>query len=231
MVCCALVSGGQELVVDVVVPASDCAGTLAAVLGALPWRRLRSVVVVDSASRDATGQVARDAGAVVLRESRPGYGAACLRALHHLESLPRRPDVVAFVDPRGTADPRELPALLAPIGSEGAELALAVPAQKRRPLSARIATGAIGLLYRHDFAGVDACRAVRYPALVALGLSDRGSGWNVEMQVKALRLGLRIVEVEVAARAGQRALEASPRQALGSTGRALFRILRHTTAR
>lgn len=231
MVCCARVSNGQELVVDVVIPARDCAGTLAAVIGALPWRRLRSVVVVDRASRDATGQIARDAGAVVLREARPGYGAACLRATQHLESLPRRPDVVAFVDPHGAADPRELPALLAPIQGEGAELVLAVPARKRRPLSARVATGAIGVLYRHDFAGVDSFRAIRYPALIALGLSDRSSGWNVEMQVKALKLGLRIAEVEVAARTGDGAPKASPRRALGSTGRALFRILRHTTAR
>jgi hypothetical protein len=75
---------------------------------------------------------------------------------------------------------------------------------------------------------------VRFPALVALGLSDRGEAWNVEMQVKAVRLGLRIAEVAVAPRViqmlpGSRAAEL--RQTVSSTGRRLLQILRHATAR
>lgn len=194
-------------------------------LSALPARRVRSVVVVDHGSRDHTSQVARDRGAVVLRES-GGYGAACRRAIVHLETLPRAPDAVAFVDPAGRADPAALPALLEPLEA-GMELALAVAGPGAAP--DRLAVGLIGVLYRHQFAGVDAFRAIRFPALVALGLSDRGTGWNVEMQVKALRLGLKIAEVPVAARAD--AGDRRARGRLATTGRSLFQILRHATAR
>src|SRR5690606_35091803 len=40
-------------------------------------------------------------------------------------------------------------------------------------------------------------RLCRRAALEALQLEDRGFGWNVEMQVRGLELGFRIVEVPV----------------------------------
>jgi len=85
------------LVIDVVVPARDHAATLPAVLKGLPARDIRSVVVVDRASRDRTAEVARDAGALVLREPSGGYGAACQRAQAHFSALPRVPEIVVFV--------------------------------------------------------------------------------------------------------------------------------------
>jgi hypothetical protein len=103
-----------------------------------------------------------------------------------------------------------------------------------RAAADRVALGLIGLLYRQKFGGLGGFRALRFPALVALGLSDRGDAWNVEMLVKAVRLGLRIAEVPVSPRVihllpGSKA--ADLRQAVSSTGRMLFQILRHATAR
>lgn len=43
--------------------------------------RVRRVVVVDNNSADRTAQVARDAGAIVVHESLPGYGRCVWRAL------------------------------------------------------------------------------------------------------------------------------------------------------
>lgn len=217
------------------VVARNCAGSLGPTLAALPPRELRSVVVVDSGSTDATPLVARDAGAVLLHERGAGYGAACRRAVAHLETLPRPPDAVAFMTGDGSNDPADLPALLSPIRAGNAELVLGVAAAGASAGAAdRVALGLIGLLYRQRFGGLGAFRAVRFPALVALGLSDRGDAWNVEMQVKAVRLGLRIAEVPVSVRPvhlppGSRAGEL--RQAVSSTGRRLFQILRHATAR
>jgi glycosyltransferase involved in cell wall biosynthesis len=229
----------EPLVVDLVVVARNCAGSLGPTLASLPARELRCVVVVDAGSTDATPLVARDAGAVLLHERAAGYGAACRRAITHLESLPRRPDAVVFMPGDGSIDPADLPALLAPIRSGGAELVVGVPPRPdggRGGVAAadRVALGLIGLLYRQKFGGLGAFRAVRFPALVALGLSDRGEAWNVEMQVKAVRLGLRIAEVAVAPRViqmlpGSRAAEL--RQTVSSTGRRLLQILRHATAR
>jgi glycosyltransferase involved in cell wall biosynthesis len=227
--------------VDLVVVARNCAGSLGGTLAALPPRELRSTVVVDSGSSDATALVARDAGAVVLFEPTTGYGSACRRAIAHLESLPRPPDVVVFLAGDGSADPADILTLLAPVRADGAELVIGV----RQPDAAdpradgahreRVALGLIGLIYRHQFADMGPSRAIRFPALVALGLTDRGNGWNAEMQVKALRYGLRIAEVPVAYRAplagahGSRVAELKDR--MSSTGRILFQILRHATAR
>ena len=43
-------------------------------------------------------------------------------------------------------------------------------------------------------------RAIRWEALSRLGMEDRNFGWTVEMQLKALAKGLRVVEVPVSYR-------------------------------
>jgi len=222
----------RPLTVDAVIPARDAAATLPEVLSRLPMRQLRSVVVVDSASRDATSAIARDAGALVLRESRGGIGAACLHAIAHLSSLPEPPGVVVFVPADGRADPADLPLLLAPIADGSAELAIGVR-DRGAPLGERVVVGLIRAVYRHQFHDLGPMRAVRFPALIALGMSDRGSGWDVEMSVRALKLGLAIAEVPVAGKELARG-RLGPHRAVfaaAAGGRSLFHILRHATMR
>src|SRR5689334_24948791 len=105
----------SSLVIDVVVPARDHAASLKALLRDLPHRVLRSVVVVDRASTDRTAEIARDGGALVLRETAGGYGAACLRAQAHFSSLPRVPDVVVFIPADRPSAAHAVPDLVAPI--------------------------------------------------------------------------------------------------------------------
>lgn len=215
--------------VDVIVPTRDGAATIGDVLARLPHRRLRSVMVVDLGSTDATSQIARDAGVVVVRESKGGYGAGCLYALTHLANLPQPPDVVAFVPGDGTADPTTLPDLLRAIEDDGAELALGVGDRGTAP--DRAVAKLIGAVYRQRVRGVghaSAMRAIRYPALIALGMSDRGGGWDVEMLVRALKLGLHVAEVPVA---GQGAKDRGLVEGAAARGRSLFHILRHATMR
>jgi glycosyltransferase involved in cell wall biosynthesis len=221
-------SGSPAGVIDVVIVAHDAAASLAGVIAGLPRRLVRAVVVVDTASRDATADVARDAGAIVLRTSRPGHGDGCRRAVEHLASLPVPPDVVVFLAGDGRDAPGEIPMLLAPIREDRAELVIGVPPAAPTP-EARVAMGLIGLLYRFRFHDLGGFRAIRFPALVALGLRDRASGWNVEMQVRALALGLHVAEVEVAA--GAAAVSPGPRGRLAAAGRMLFHIARNATAR
>lgn len=204
--------------IDVVIPARNAEADLGRVIAALPRRELRSVVVVDRGSTDRTGEVGRDGGAVVLR-SEPGYGAACLRALEHFATLPQAPDIVVFVPARDVAAAAAVPALCAPLRERGVELALGV--RGRAPLAERVVTGLIGAVYRQRVAGLSSVRAIRYPALVALGMSDRGEGWDVEMMVRAVKLGLTTEDVPLE---GQ---ETSRR----TLSRALFHIARHSTTR
>lgn len=218
------------LVVDVVVAARDAASTLAVVLARLSHRTIRQIVVVDRGSHDDTGALARDAGALVLRDPGAGHGAACLLAIGHLAALPEPPDIVAFVPADGSADAAGVPALIAPIAAGSAELAIAVDAHTDGgPLEDRVVLGLIRAVYRHRFHAVGRMRAIRLPALVALGMSDRGGGWDVEMQVRAVKLGLAIAEVPIPAQ-GAPARGGTVARAAAS-GRSLFHIVRHATMR
>lgn len=214
--------------IDVVVPARDDAASLGPLLRDLQARipsaaagTLRSVVVVDRASTDRTAEIARDAGALVLREPSGGYGAACLRAQVHFSSLPRVPDVIAFIPGDRPAAASAIPALVAPIAERGVELVLGTE-RGGGALGDKLVTGLIDTVYRHRWSGIGPIRAMRFPALIALGMSDRGDGWDVEMLVRAVKLGLSCDEVELSADAAR---------ATRSYGRALLHILRHATMR
>lgn len=221
-----------EPLVDVVIPARNCEGPLRTVLTKMPARGLRSVIVVDSGSTDHTAHVARDLGAIVLREPRPGHGAACRRALAHLESLPRQPQVVVFMPADGSVEPGEVRRLVEPISRDNAELVIGVrerSAWQRPALPSRVTLGLLAAIYGHPFQDLGPFRAVRFAALVALGVSDRGAGWNVEMMVRAVKMGLHIVEVPITARAPERTTGWV--EVACETSRSLLHILLHSTVR
>lgn len=203
------------------VPARDHATSLAAVLRDLPKRTIRSTVVVDRASADRTAEIARDEGALVLREPSAGYGAACLRAQTHFLSLPRVPDFVVFIPGDRPSAAAALPSLVEPLIERGAELVLGIEPGRTR-VGEKLITGLIDTIYSHRWSGVGPVRAMRFPALVALGMSDRGDGWDVEMLVRAIKLGLTCDEV---------VLPADAHRLNRSFGRALLHILRHATMR
>ncbi len=58
----------------------------------------------------------------------------------------------------------------------------------------------IRLFYGHRFTDLGPFRAVRWEALERLEMADPDFGWTAEMQVKAVRQGLRCVEVPVSYR-------------------------------
>ncbi len=210
-----------SLLVDVVVPARDHAASLGPLLRDLPHRLVRSVVVVDRASTDRTVDIARDAGALVLREPSARYGAACMRAQAHFSALPRVPQVVVFVPGDRPAAAGAIEALVEPIALRGVELVVGVQAGKRK-VRERVVTRTIEAVYRQRWSSVGPVRALRFPALVALGMSDRGDGWDVEMLVRSVRIGLSCDEVAIPGEGGG-----------GSRvgGRALLHLLRHATLR
>jgi glycosyltransferase involved in cell wall biosynthesis len=191
---------------------------------------VRSVVVVDRASTDRTAEIARDAGALVLREPSGGYGAACLRAQAHFSSLPRVPDVLVFIPADRPSAAPAVDALVAPIAERSIELVLGVQNGRRR-LGDKLVTRLIDTVYRHRWSGVGPVRAMRFPALIALGMSDRGDGWDVEMLVRAVKLGLSCDEAELPPdEPGGSSARSAPRDPAG-LARALLHILRHSTIR
>ncbi|HKA91297.1 MAG TPA: glycosyltransferase family 2 protein [Haliangiales bacterium] len=219
---------------DVVIPAHNDEATVADVVRAVTARTVRSVVVVDSGSTDTTARRAEDAGAVVVRAGRGGEGAACQRGIAHLGALPKPPEAVVFLAGDGSDDPADLAAVVRPLEESLFDLSIGSRVLGRAQLTAAeragnfLAVHLISAIYGHKYTDVPTFRAIRYPALVALHMREAGPGFWVEMQVKALKLGLRVAEVPVAHR---------PSKARGLRGRAhvgarvLYQILRHSTAR
>jgi glycosyltransferase involved in cell wall biosynthesis len=225
--------------VDVIIPARNEEQAVARVVVGVPPRAVRSVVVVDNGSTDATARRAEDAGAVVVREPRVGYGAACLRGIAHLQSLPRPPDAVVFMAATGCDDPADVPRLVQPLRQSLFDMVVGSRVLGHAPLNSGqkagnfVAVSLIQVIYGHRYTDVSPFRAVRFPALIALGLRDPGYGFLVEMQVKALKTGLRIAECPVRYEpAGRRVGKLETlRGTVGVSAQVLFQIFRHSTAR
>ena len=64
-------------------------------------------------------------------------------------------------------------------------------------VAGRLAGVAIGLLYGVRYTDMCALRAIRRDALLALGMRELTYGWNIEMQMRAAAMGLRILEIPV----------------------------------
>ncbi|MCY3676233.1 MAG: glycosyltransferase family 2 protein [Gemmatimonadetes bacterium] len=188
----------------VLIPALNEEDALPAVLHALPIGRLQCVVVADNGSTDGTAAVARAAGAVVVREDERGYGAACLKGIACLSALPSRPEVLVFLDADHPESAEQLSLVLDPV-NRGADLALGVRVGRdggtgnlhaHARLGNRVVLAAVRLLFGRRFLDLPPFRAIRFDALERMAMDDRNWGWTLQMQVRAVRQGLAIVEVE-----------------------------------
>lgn len=212
----------------VVIPALDEAETLPLVIRAIP--PVHRVVVADNGSIDGTGDVARACGAEVVRAPRRGYGTAVQAGLNRLRADP--PDVVVVLDADLADPPERLPDLVAPIASGRADLAISDRTRTAEPgaltpvqrwgnrLATVLITGVTGARYRD----MGPFRAIRWDALERLEMRDPTWGWNVEMQIKAARHGLRVVEVPLPYRARERGASKIAGSLRGAA-RAGYRIL------
>jgi glycosyltransferase involved in cell wall biosynthesis len=228
--------------VDVIIPALNEEESLPMVIGALPRSVVRQVIVVDNGSQDGTVRAAQEAGATVLHEPRRGYGNACLRGIGELRRRSAPPDAVCFLDGDFADDPTELPLLLEPlelgydlvIGSRTLGVSESGALLPQARYGNHVATTLIRMIYGHRYTDLGPFRVIRWPALLALHMSDPGYGWTVEMQVKALKLGLRVTEVPVSYRrraAGRSKVSGTVRGTVGAGSKILYTILRHSTAR
>ena len=184
---------------DVIVPVLDEAAAITAVITAMPagYRPL----VVDNGSTDGSGDLARAAGARVVRERTPGFGAACWAGLLAADPLD---GVVCFMDGDGSLDPRDLPAVAGPVLAGSADLVLGARRPTTTaawPIHARAANRLLALELRrrtgHRLSDLGPMRAARRDALLGLDLQDRRCGWPLEMVLRAAAAGWRIDEVAV----------------------------------
>jgi glycosyltransferase involved in cell wall biosynthesis len=195
-------------VIDVIIPAYNEEASIGLVVAELPRYLLRDVIVCNNNSKDDTAKVARNAGAVVVEEPRPGYGSACLKGMAYIAARPaaEQPDIVVFIDGDHSDYPEQLPELIAPILNGTADLVIGSRAlgelekgsmQPQQIFGNWLATSLIKLIYKIEFTDLGPFRAIRYDQLKVLGMCDPDFGWTVEMQVRAAKAELRCVEVPV----------------------------------
>ena len=221
--------GGGLTGVCVVIPVLNEEDAIAGVIGRIPRSAVDDIIVADGGSTDRTAEIAALNGARVLNAGK-GYGRACLEGALAAGSGCR---IVVYMDGDGSDFPEELPKLAAPILAGTHDFVIASRARGQREpgsmawhqLAAGRLIGALaGALYGFRYTDMCAFRAIRRDALPGLGMREMTYGWNLEMQMKAARAGLRILEIPVpyACRAGGRSKVAGT---LRGTLRAGSRIL------
>lgn len=218
--------------VSVVIPTFNEVRAIGEVVRELPRAIVREVIVADGGSTDGTQDVARAAGSVVLDAGR-GYGRACLAG-----AAAAACSVVVFLDGDG-ADRGDLIAFIAePVLAGTQDLVLASRTKGPRDpgsmhwhqvLAGRIAGWGIGALYGVRYSDMCAYRAIRRDTLRRLDMREMTYGWNIEMQMRAARAGLRIKEVPMPYRcriAGQSKVAGSLRGTILAGGKIVSTFIR-----
>jgi glycosyltransferase involved in cell wall biosynthesis len=189
--------------ISVVIPALNEEASIGKVIreifaSGLPGRLL--VYVVDNGSEDRTADCARAAGAQVVFEPQRGYGAACLAGI---AAAGDETDIFLFIDADGSDDPAEAPAIVAPLLAGHADLVLgsrilgraeggALTLQQR--FGNWLAVSLMRLIWEAQYTDLGPFRAISRRALERLNMADRDFGWTIEMQVRAARMSLAILE-------------------------------------
>lgn len=188
--------------ISVVIPALNEAESIGTVVRSMPWDRIDECIVVDNGSTDETARIAAAAGARVITAPR-GYGAAMKAGTDAV--LPST-KVVVMMDGDGSDDITQLDELTAPVVSGVADFAIGSRIRgEREPgsmlgsqvFAAHLIGRLVRILYGFRYTDMGPFRAIRRDALQAMRMSEMTYGWNLEMQIKAVRMGLRIREIPV----------------------------------
>ena len=191
--------------VALVIPTLDEEEAIGGVIAAVPRETVDKIIVVDSSSSDRTVERAQAAGAHVVSLRERGYGRACRAGVKAAGDC----DIVVFLDGDGSDCPELIPILLAPLIEGGCDFVIGSRARGKREAGSMtphqlFAGWVLGttmrLLYGVGYSDMCPFRAIRRDTLQRLGMREETYGWNLEMQMRAARAGLRILELPVAHR-------------------------------
>jgi glycosyltransferase involved in cell wall biosynthesis len=191
--------------VALVIPTLNEEDAIGGVVAAVPHEAVDDIIVVDSCSTDRTVERAQAAGARVVSLRKRGYGRACRAGAE------AAPDcaIIAFLDGDGSDCPELIPDIVAPIVEGRYDFVIGSRTRGQREpgsmeahqlLAGWVIGAAVRLLYGVRYTDMCPFRAIRRDVLMRLGMREETYGWNLEMQMRAARAGLRITELPVAHR-------------------------------
>jgi glycosyltransferase involved in cell wall biosynthesis len=189
--------------ISVIIPALNEEESIGLVLKDIPEDLVKEIIVVDNGSHDNTATVAENFGGKVVSEPLKGYGSACLRGISMLDE---DTDIVVFLDADYSDYPQDIHSLLKPLIEDKADMVIGSRLLGTRAKGAllpqailgnKIATFLIWIFWGFKYTDLGPFRAIKYKDLISLNMRDKNFGWTVEMQIKAIRKGLRVMEVPV----------------------------------
>jgi len=190
----------------VIIPAMNEEGSIGKVVQEIPKDLVAEILVCNNNSTDKTKEVAQEAGATVLDETRPGYGWACLKGMEYAAQMQELPDIICFIDGDYSDYPEEMREVVAPIIDEDIDMVIGSRALGNKEKGSMtvpqrfgnwLATRLMRLFHRVRYTDLGPFRAIKYDKLMQLGMVDKTYGWTIEMQIKAAKNKLTYKEVPV----------------------------------
>ena len=187
--------------VIVLIPAFNEAEIIAQTIHAIPLQF--DIMVINNGSTDQTASIVHQTRALLVQEHRKGYGQAVYTGI--LEGIRLGYHVGVIYDADAANDPLDIHKVTDPICAQEYDLCIAqrtkyaqegslTPVQK---FGNQLSTFLIKYITGHSFSDMGSMRAFSLQNLKGLGLEDRGFGWNIEMQIKAVRAQWKIIELEL----------------------------------
>ncbi|MEZ7949083.1 MAG: glycosyltransferase family 2 protein [Flavobacteriaceae bacterium] len=186
--------------IKVIIPAYNEEDSIAKVINDIPTI-VDEIIVISNNSTDKTEENAANAGATVLKESKRGYGYACLKGMDYIASTSlsdqeKKPTIVVFLDGDYSDYPEQLTELVAPIINDNIDLVIGSRVKELREAGSMtpqqvfgnwLATFLMNIFFNAKFTDLGPFRAIKYQKLLQLKMEDKTYGWTVEMQLKAIK--------------------------------------------
>ena len=183
--------------IKIIIPAYNEEESIANVINDIPTI-VDEIIVISNNSTDKTEVNATKAGATVLKESRKGYGYACLKGMEYISNLEisQQPDIIVFLDGDYSDYPAQLTELVAPIIDDNIDFVIGSRVKELRETGSMtpqqvfgnwLATFLMNIFFGAKFTDLGPFRAIKYQKLLQLKMEDKTYGWTVEMQLKAIK--------------------------------------------
>ena len=189
----------------ILIPVHNEEESLPHVLKDIPQPFIEHIIVVNNGSTDRSAEVAKENAAIVVNEPKLGYGQACLTGISFINKE-IKPDILIFLDGDYSDYPEEVFQLCEKIEKEGFDMVLGSRTLNQKGKEGLSSTNIFGnklagfflnLLFGVKFTDLGPFRAIKMDKLNQLGMCDTNFGWTIEMQIKAIRAKLKILEIPI----------------------------------